>query len=188
MVGFQKLHVMRAATLALALLLPGAPSAETEGEALDTLFAELAEPGRTDWMRVEREITRIWERSGSDAMDLLLRRGKDAMEAKDFRKAVEHLSALVDHAPDFAEGWNARATAYYLMGEYALSIADVEQVLTRNPRHFGALSGLAIMLEQLGEVEYAIKALRAVHAIHPNRPDVTEALERLERQVGGADL
>ena len=92
-------------------------------------------------------------------MDLLLRRGNEALEAEDYMAALEHFSALTDHAPDFAEGWNGRATTFYLMGEYSLSIADVERVLALEPRHFGALSGLAFMFEAMGEPELALEAL-----------------------------
>ena len=84
-------------------------------------------------------------------MDLLLQRGSDAIEAEDYPPAVEHLSALVELPPDFAEGWNARATAFYLMDEYSLSMADVEHVLVLEPRHFGALSGLGFMFEAMDE-------------------------------------
>ena len=121
------------------------------------LFAELAQPDRKDWEQVEGEINRIWSRSGSPAMDLLLQRGNKALEEQDYPTALEHFGALIDHAPDFAEGWNERATTYYLMGEYSLSIADVEHVLVLNPRHFGALAGLGFMLEQLGEPEGALR-------------------------------
>ena len=116
-----------ASSLASGLCAPAlAQSTAEDGERLATLFTELAEPGREDWTRVEREINRIWSRSGSPAMDMLLRRGSEAMEAEDHRAAIEHLTALTDHAPDFAEGWNARATAFYVSGEYALAIADIE--------------------------------------------------------------
>mgnify|MGYP003391531935 FL=1 len=139
---------------------PEASAAET----LDTLFSELADPDREDWQGVEGEIVRLWSRSGSDAMDLLLRRGNEAMQAEDYPLAIEHFSALIDHAPDFAEGWNARATTYFLMDEYSLAIADVEHVLALNPRHFGALAGLAFILEELNQPELALKALNAAPA------------------------
>ena len=164
------------------------PQAPEDAAKLDALFAELAEPGREDWERIEGEITRIWSRSGSDAMDLLLRRGNEALEAEDYAAALEHFTALTDHAPDFAEGWNARATTFYLMGEYALSIADVERVLALNPRHFGALAGLAFMLEAMGEPELALKALHAVQELNPNRPNINDAATRLERLTGAAEL
>jgi tetratricopeptide (TPR) repeat protein len=163
------------------------PDAALEAR-LDELFAQLAEPGRDDWQRIEREINRIWSRSGSETIDLLLRRGNAALEQQDYAEALEHFSTLTDHAPDFAEGWNARATTFFLMDEYSLSIADVEHVLALNPRHFGALSGLAIMLEQMGENELALRALREVHALHPNRPDVADSIRRLEAVTGAAEL
>jgi tetratricopeptide (TPR) repeat protein len=187
--GFRKRQLM--AVLAAAALLATGPAPAQEAkdpERLDTLFAELAEPGRDDWERIEGEITRIWSRSGSSAMDLLLRRGNEALEAEDYQAALEHFTALTDHAPDFAEGWNARATTFYLMGEFALSMADVERVLVLNPRHFGALAGLAFMFEQMGENELALKALHAVHALNPNRPNINEAILRLERMKGAVEL
>ncbi|MBA3324052.1 MAG: hypothetical protein H0T41_01805 [Rhodobacteraceae bacterium] len=152
------------------------------------LFAELSEPGREDWPRVEAEIVRLWSQSGSPAMDLLLRRAAEAIEAEDFAAAVEHLSALTDHAPEFAEGWNARATAFYLLDEYALSMADIERTLALNPRHFGALEGLAAIFEELGQDELALKALQAAHDINPNRPSVQEGLARLQRKTGAVEL
>ena len=171
------------------------PEAETpatrpadQAAKLDELFAELKEPGRDDWERIEAEISRIWSQSGSPAMDLLLSRGNAALEAEDYLTAIEHFSALIDHAPDFAEGWNGRATTYYLMGEYGLSINDVEHVLALNPRHFGALAGLAFMLESMGEPEMALEALQAVQALNPNRPNINEAVTRLERMTGDAEL
>lgn len=164
------------------------PSVPTDARRLDDLLAQLAEPGREDWQQIETKIVRIWSKSGSDSMDLLLRRGNEAMQAEDYPAAIEHLSALVEQAPDFAEGWNARATAYYLMGEYSLSMADIEHVLALNPKHFGALAGLAAMLEDLGEPGLALKALLAAQKLNPNRPNINEAVTRLQRQTGTADL
>lgn len=204
MPGFTKRQLVLLAALGAAVSTapvgaqePPEPSAETPTQAaapaddaarLDALFAELAQPGREDWERIETEINRIWSRSGSPSMDLLLRRGNEAMQAEDLPAAIEHFSALTDHAPDFAEGWNARATVFYMMGEYSLAIADVERVLALNPRHFGALSGLAFMFESMDEPELALDALRAVQALNPNRPNINEAITRLERTSGEVDL
>jgi tetratricopeptide (TPR) repeat protein len=93
-------------------------------------------------------------------MDLLLQRGKDAMAAGDFPAAIEHLTALTDHAPDFAEGFNARATAYFQAGQLGPSIEDIARTLTLNPRHFGALSGLGMIFEDLGRPEKAQRFTR----------------------------
>ena len=173
-------------------LAPG-PAIATRDEAppadrLETLYDQLAEPGREDWQRVEKEIQRIWSQSGSASMDLLLERGNAALQARDYDTALDYFSALTDHAPDFAEGWNARATTFYLLDEYALSIADVERVLALEPRHFGALAGLAFMFEQMGETELALRALRAVQALNPNRDNINETILRLERTTGAADI
>jgi tetratricopeptide (TPR) repeat protein len=167
---------------------PAPEGPEERAARLDALFAELGEPGRADWEKVEARITRIWSQSGSPAMDLLLRRGNEALEAQDYPTAIEHFSALVELAPDFAEGWNARATAFYLMGELSLSMADIEHVLALEPRHFGALSGLGFIFEAMDEPEQALAAFQAVHALNPNRPSVNEAITRLERMTGEAEL
>lgn len=157
-------------------------------ETLDQLYTELLSADDKNWQQIEKKIWAEWSRSGSDSMDLLLERGRKAMSAGDFGAAIEHLTALTDHAPDFAEGWNARATAYYQSGLYGPSIKDIGRVLTLNPRHFGAISGLALILEQIGKQEEALQAYREVEAIHPHRANLQEAIERLERKVGGTDL
>lgn len=184
MSGFRK----RLLPVAVAAPLAFAASLSLADERIDGLMAELAAPDTQNWQGVESEILRVWAQSGSDAMDLLLQRGRDAIEAEDLEAAVEHLTALTDHAPDFAEGWNARATAFYLMGEYALSVADIERALALNPNHFGALSGLAVMLEELGEPELALEAHRTVRDLNPHRAEMNPTIGRLESMVGGADL
>ncbi len=86
-------------------------------------------------------------------MDLLLERGRNAMAQGHPEIAIQHLTALIDHAPDFAEAWNARATAYYQTGNLGPSVADIGHVLTLNPRHFGALAGLGAIFEELEQTE-----------------------------------
>ena len=112
-------------------------------------------------------------------MDLLLERGRAAMAAGDPEMAVQHLTALVDHAPDFAEGWNARATAYYQTGDFGPAISDIGRVLTLNPRHFGALAGLGAIFEELDQPEKAIEVYRAALAISPHGAGLQEAIDRL---------
>lgn len=163
------------------------PSVADEAK-LDELYAELAQPDLKDWEKVERQIWREWSRSGSASMDLLLRRGRTAMEKGDFSKAIAHFTALTDHAPDFAEGWNARATAFFNAEEYGLSIADIQRTLALNPRHFGALQGLGRILEELDQQENALAAYKAAAAIHPHREGLKDAIERLERTVSGQDI
>jgi tetratricopeptide (TPR) repeat protein len=102
--------------------------------------------------------------------------------------AIEHFTALIDHAPDFAEGWNARATAYYNTGDFGPSIADIGHVLTLNPRHFGAMAGLAAIFEELDRPAQALEVYRAALAIHPQQPGVLDAIQRLEADLKGQDL
>lgn len=155
---------------------------------LDPLFEALRDADPSAAAEIENRIWQEWSRSGSAAMDLLLERGRSALEAGEAELAIEHFTALIDHAPDFAEGYNARATAYFQEGLYGPSLADIRQALILNPRHFGALAGLAMILEEIGEQEGALEAWRAVEAIHPLREGVRDAIERLEKQVEGVSL
>lgn len=155
---------------------------------LDALYTELAQPELENWQEVEAKIWREWSRSGSAAMDLLLQRGRRAMQAGDLPKAIDHFTALTDHAPDFAEGWNARATAFFNAEEFGLSISDIQRTLALNPRHFGALQGLGRMLEELEREKEALVAYQAAAAIHPHRDGIKEAIERLEKAVSGQDI
>ncbi len=184
-----KLHQILKPVVA-ALLLVGWLAGPVLGQAgnLDELFTELAQPDNPDWQRVEDDIWAAWSRSGSDAMDLLLERGRAAIEEGNLDAAIEHLTALVDHAPEFAEGWNARATAYFNAGLYGPSLADIERTLALNPRHFGALAGLGLILEDLGLRDRALEAYKRARAIHPHRPDILEAIERLEKEQTGTKL
>ncbi|HEU0223058.1 MAG TPA: tetratricopeptide repeat protein [Paracoccaceae bacterium] len=161
------------------------PSSEEE---LQVLMTALRDREAANPAKIEERIIELWSLSGSDTADLLLRRGRDAMNKEDFKRAVEHFTALIDHAPDFAEAWNARATAYFMMDEYGLSIADIQHVLTLNPQHFGALAGLGIMLEQSGKEAEALTAFRASQRLNPHRDLVNEAVERLAPQVDGRSL
>jgi tetratricopeptide (TPR) repeat protein len=150
---------------------------------LSTLTADDPEASR-----LAREIEERWTHSGSAAMDLLLRRGRDAIEAEDYSRAIAHLTALTDHAPGFAEGWNLRATAFFLAEDYGPALSDIEQVLILEPRHFNALAGLAIIFEALGEEAAALKAFRRARDVHPAEENVNAAIERLELQTGGRTL
>ena len=159
-----------------------------ETAALDDLFAKLLTADAQASQRIEQDIWREWSKSGSPAMDLLLMRGRDAMQAGDTDAAIEHLTALIDHAPDFAEGWNARATAYFQAGELGPSISDIGRVLTLNPRHFGALAGLGMIFEQLEKPEKALEVYKAALAIPPHLAGVLDSVKRLEAAAAGQEL
>jgi tetratricopeptide (TPR) repeat protein len=173
------------AAIALCLwLLPGQGVADQ----LDELFRQLADPGTTNWETVERDIEIQLSLSGSASADLLLRRGQDALEEQDFEAAIDHLTALTDHAPEFAEGYNSRAIAYFLAGLIGPALDDLRHVLVLEPRHYGALAGIGAILEEVGDDEAALAAYRAAFAIHPHRADLHGAIARLERAIEGTAL
>ena len=155
---------------------------------LDDLFTRLASAEEAEAGRIEQEIWIEWSKSGSPAMDLLLQRGRDAMEAGDLVTAVEHFTALIDHAPDFAEGYNSRATAYFQEGQFGPSVADIAKTLSLNPRHFGALAGFGMILEQTNQPDRALEVYNAALAIHPHLAGVLEAVERIKTEAHGRDL
>ena len=174
-----------ASVLAVTLIFGVAAADEAE---LEALYEGLLNAEGAAAEQITGRIYEIWSRSGSDSMDLLLERGREALNEGDTKLAIEHLTALVDHAPDFAEAYNARATAYFHAGKYGPSLEDIGRTLQLNPRHFGAMSGLALILEELDRPEDALAAWREVETINPNQPGLTEALIRLERQVEGRKL
>ncbi|MFW5654162.1 MAG: hypothetical protein ACOCTP_00805 [Roseicyclus sp.] len=174
--------------LVVAAFLSVLPAAAAAQPSADELLDRLGQPDLRNWEVVERQLYDAWSRSGSDSADYLLRQGRAAMEIDDLDAAYAHFTALTDHAPDFAEGWNARATLLFQMGAYGPSIADIQRVLALEPRHFGALTGLGIMLEEMEEWDNALEAYRAAQAIHPHRPDIDEAIDRIEQELEGRTL
>jgi tetratricopeptide (TPR) repeat protein len=167
---------------------PARAQSLADSERLDLLFEQLQQAEPDDADRIEGQIINEWGKSGSAAMDLLFRRGEDAMEAGTPDVAVEHFTALVDHAPNFAEGYNGRASAYYQMGLYGPAIDDLRQVLVLEPRHFGAMTGVAVVLEEIGRLEDALEVWQRVAALVPSDPEVAAMIDRLEIQLQGETL
>ena len=167
---------------------PDVSTPRGRAERLDELFAQLPEADEGQAARIEAEIQRLWARSGSDTVDLILTRGRMALEQDQLVKALHHFTAATDHAPDFAEAWNMRATAFFLHGELGMALSDIEHVLALEPRHFGALSGLGVILEQLGRDKDALQAFREAQRVNPHLENVDEAIERLAHTVDGRDI
>jgi tetratricopeptide (TPR) repeat protein len=165
------------------------PSEDLGREAqLEALFSQLRDADNPHWPVIQAQIWRVWRRSGSDSMDFLLRRATEAIEKKDFETALVHLDDLVRLAPDFAEGWNQRATVHFMMKNYGESMRDIEMVLALEPRHFGALSGLGIILDRTGYDDGALEAYRRVLELHPNMPGAQKGVEKLAPEVDGREL
>jgi tetratricopeptide (TPR) repeat protein len=179
---------LNALLAAIAAFILTVSSAWADSAKLDDLFTRLTTSEADEAGRIEQEIWIEWSKSGSPAMDLLLQRGRDAMEAGDLVTAIDHFTALIDHAPDFAEGYNARATAYFQEGQFGPSVADIAKTLSLNPRHFGAMAGFGMILEQTNQPDRALEVYNAALTIHPHLAGVLEAVERLKLQAHGRDL
>lgn len=177
-------HIV-AALLSLLLFASGAYAQPSK---LDDLFQRLQNTDDAGATQIEQEIWAEWSKSGSPAMDLLLNRGRAAMEAGDFDTAIGDFTAVIDHAPDFAEAYNERATAYYQSGKLGPSIADIRQTLRLNPRHFGALTGLAIIFEDIDKPEKALEVYKAALVLQPHMASVKDAVARIETSLQGKDL
>ncbi|MEO0386226.1 MAG: tetratricopeptide repeat protein [Pseudomonadota bacterium] len=181
------------ATAILLVLAGGAGAQSLTAEAeravqIQDLLAELAIPGAATAEAVEQRIVRLWSQSGSDTADLLLERGREALEAEDYVLAAEHLTALTDHAPEFAEGWASRAQVWFGMQEYGLAVDDLLRALSLNPDHFGAFTGLGVIYEDLGDYSLALRAIEEAHRLNPNSENVTETRDRLRRLSGTSTL
>jgi tetratricopeptide (TPR) repeat protein len=183
-----RFHNRVVAALFAAFLAAG-PVMAVDAAKIDDLLSRLAQAEDAgEAGRIEAELMIEWTKSGSPTIDLLARRGNEALEMGDTRAAVEHFTALIDHAPDHLAGYDGRAAAYYMSGEIGPALADIAHVLAVEPRHFGALTGLAIILEESDEPEKALEAYRAAAAIHPFMAEVNDAIVRLEKSLEGQEL
>ncbi|MEL6978444.1 MAG: hypothetical protein AAGM38_07175 [Pseudomonadota bacterium] len=157
-------------------------------EALEQAYADLKSEEEPIWRAAEEKVTKSWSQSGSDSMDLLLERGRTAMQREDWAAATEHLTDLVNLAPAFAEGWNMRASAYFHQEETGAALADLANAIALEPRHFSAYSGLGVLFEQIGDPRRALAAHREALAIHPNLENSLNAVRRLAPTADGRPI
>lgn len=156
---------------------------------LDFLFEALkVAPDDDSAKHVENRIWAIWFVSGSDTADLLMGRVKTAVDKKDIDLAIKLLDAVIELKPDYVEGWNQRATLNFMRKDYARSLSDIRQVLSREPRHFGALSGLGMILQEIGDEKRALEAFRRALAVHPHLQKIPELVKTLTEKVEGRDI
>jgi tetratricopeptide (TPR) repeat protein len=128
----------------------------------------------------ERGLWLLWARSGDAATDELMARGTEEMQSGQHAKAVETFTSVIKAKPDFAEAWNRRATVHYLAGDFERSIADCGEVLKRNPRHFGALSGMGQIFFQLQDYDQALVWYRRALEVNPNMTGVELSIKGIE--------
>ncbi|HSA71617.1 MAG TPA: tetratricopeptide repeat protein [Burkholderiales bacterium] len=131
----------------------------------------------------EQGLWLLWSRSGNAEIDRLMALGSQAMQAGRHSEAIGVFSRIIETKPEFAEGWNRRATVYYLAGQYDKSIADCHEVLKRNPRHFGALSGMGQIHVQLEDYENALRWYRRALEVNPNMLGVEMNIRLLEEKL-----
>ena len=129
----------------------------------------------------ERALWEVWSRSGDRDIDRLFAGGVEQMNDQQGAAAVQTFSEIIRRKPEFAEGWNKRATVYYVLGEYAKSLADCDEVMKRNPYHFGALSGYGMIYMELNEPARALTYFERALAVNPNLESVAEAVQMLRR-------
>jgi tetratricopeptide (TPR) repeat protein len=151
---------------------------------LDDLFARLrvaTTPAEIETL--QNGIWQVWLATGNTALDKELEAGMRALQAEDFTLAIKHFTNIIQLIPAYSEAWNKRATAYYLRGDYRASLADINETLRREPRHFGALWGQYSILQQLGFLPQALKSIIKLSAICPSLPGLREREHDLREQL-----
>lgn len=153
---------------------------------LDELFIQLHETESLYQAHVlERTIWSIWLVSDKAGTNILMEQGVNAMGVGDHATALKKFEAIVELEPDFAEGWNKRATVHYLMGNLAQSIEDVKKTLSLEPRHFGALSGLGLIYDSLDNLEGAQAAFEKALEANPHMEPIRLRLEEIRKELDG---
>lgn len=137
---------------------------------------------------IANAIEKIWLRSGSDTVDLLMARALQMVREENYDAALKLLDAVVVLEPAYSEGWNQRATVNFLKQDYRSSMEDLRHVLSLDPRHFKAISGLALILQESGNKEAALKAFRKALAVHPYLEGADQAIRELTREVEGQGI
>ena len=160
-----------------------------KGRGLDFLFGALkAAPDEASAKHVEARIWAIWLQTPSDTASLLMSRAKTAVDAKKIDVAIKLLDSVIKLRPDYIEAWNRRATLYYMQNDYGRSLADIQQVLIREPRHFGALAGLGMIMQEVGDEKRALEAYRKALAVNPHLEKIPDQVKALTEKVEGRDI
>ncbi len=152
------------------------------------LFKALAREDGEAWIEAEAQILTAWENTGSEPLNLIQLRGETALDEGDYPTAIGHLTALVDHAPDHAMGYQLRGLAFWLNGDYGPAAMDLSRALELEPKQYLALTQLGAMLEELGDTTRATEALRRSLEINPHQQDAIDAAARLDAIETGTDI
>lgn len=180
------MRAIRALMLSLLCLAAAPALADQNDPRLDVLFGQLKQVKTLPEAKaIEAQIWTTWLESDSATVTLLTHRALQAMNEGRLEDALRTLDDLVQIAPEFAEGWNKRATVLYLLERYQDSLADVERTLELEPRHFGALSGRGLIYNALGEEAKALEAYERALEVNPHIPHARSEVKRLKKKVRG---
>lgn len=155
-----------------------------ENKILDRLFIQLQTAHST--ARIEAILSQIWNiwlHTGNVEMNTLVRLGTESLSKGDYNDAINIFTQVIDRNSEFAEGWNKRATAYYLRGNYKSAMDDIYQTLRLENRHFGALAGLATIYSEIGDEHGVLNTLEKLYQIHPFQPKLKEQIDELRSRL-----
>jgi tetratricopeptide (TPR) repeat protein len=176
--------VLLAIALGLMIGVADTARADQNDPRLEGLFQELrVVTGYLKARTLEQRIWEIWTASSDPEVNRLMDDGVRALATQDYKTALADFTKVIEAAPDFAEGWNKRATVLYLVGDYEGSLADVDKTLALEPRHFGALSGLGLIKAAQERDEEAIDAFEQALAVNPHMPGVIANIEHLKQRL-----
>ena len=168
-----------------AASMPSGARAAQDDARLDALFARLKSSGDpSEGARLTNRIWTIWIEYDDAIVDTLMREGQELMAAGRHKLALLRFDEIVGRVPAYAEGWNKRATVYFLLGEYEASVRDIQKTLALEPRHFGALSGLGLIYRGVGQDAAAVKAFEKALEFNPHLPSVRQNLRSLNEKLG----
>jgi tetratricopeptide (TPR) repeat protein len=162
---------------------------QSRSEVLADLFERLRQaPDDESAEAVAETIQKIWLRSGSDTIDVLMNRVAQSVQEENLDMALDILDSVVAIKPDYAEGWNQRATVFFMQRDFRRSLDDLQHVLALEPRHFKAINGLALIMQELGDKKAALKAFREALELYPQSEDMKRVEEELAREVEGQGI
>ena len=165
------------------------PVATNAEPRLDTLFGELKrERSERAAERIAGRIQEEWNHSGSASIDLMMQWSQKAMQEQKFDVALDFLDQVVTLSPTFAEGWNRRATVHFMMRSFGKSMADIDRTLQLEPRHFGALAGMAEIMKERGSKEFALNAYQRVLDVYPMMRSAQNELATLSEELAGEGI
>ena len=184
---FPRVAAAAAILAGLVIAAPGEPArADQDDPRLDRLFERLQHtPDPAEAHGLEQRIWQVWLESDDAAVNRLMERGIVALRSQQYPTALQAFDRMVAQAPEFAEGWNKRATVHYLMGNWRASVGDIQRTLALEPRHFGALFGLGLIYDALEQPEAALRSFEATLTLNPHSASTRQMIERLRRQLRG---